>query len=254
MAHQFYFFAGGDYKPGHGNAFTANFIRYLGLIMEHRFSVINGIYHPWPLVNVIWALNRAQEPEKKPHRNAIISRSVNQILSDPRSRKAEVTLLSSSYGSVVAAQTACCLAGLQLSENKLKLPFNVALGASIVNTESALYKNLLHYRDKGAIKTILYDDLQDEGDNSKGVGGRTSLEAYANGLGICFPMLSPVHSGPSFLSTHPVKGHLHRVRSHSIQKARDFVQTILIDHRMGGEEAMERAERLLEEEGNELGG
>ncbi len=245
MAHRFFFFAGGDFKEGQGNAFTANFIHYLKEVLGHQFSIIEGIYHPMPVMNVIWALSRAQEPHKFPLQNRIISRSVDQILSCLQTPDIKLTLVSSSYGSVVAAQAACHLAEYQMASKKLSHPFNLALGASMVSEQSDLYKKLKNYQDIGLIDNILLKELHDEGDNSNGIGGRTRMEAYSNGLGICFPFLTRKFKGPSFLNTHPVDGHIHRVRSHSIQKAKDFIQTILIDHELGGKENRVKAEALL---------
>jgi len=241
MEYRFVFFAGGDHREDGGNAFTANFIKYLTDILGHRFSVIKGIYHSRPLMNVIWALNHAQKPKRYPAGNRIISSSVDQILADPLTAKAEVTLVSSSYGSVVAAQSACYLAERQLKENNLNRPFNLALGASMVSKDSPLYLKLIFYQEKGIIGTIIYDELQDAGDNSNGIGGSTRIEGYSNGLGICFPFLTVKFKRPSFLNTHPVSGHMHRVRAQSVQKAKDFLQTILIDYELGGVEAKERA-------------
>lgn len=245
MEHRMFFFAGGDHRQGEGNAFTAKFISYLSDILKHRFSVIQDIYHPSPLMNVIWALNRAQVPEKLPAQNRIISSSVNQMISDPHTATSQLTLVSSSYGSVVAAQAACHLAERHQIENHLSQPFSVALGASMVSKKSHLYRKLLHYQEKGIIGTIVYDELQDEGDNSKGIGGMNRFEAYANGLGICFPFLTRKFKGPSFLNNHPVSGHLHRVRAQSAQKAKDFLRVIMVDYELGGAEGEASAKALL---------
>jgi hypothetical protein len=245
MDHRFFFFAGGDYRSEGANAFTGNFIRYLSEIMGTRFSVIRGIYRSTPLANVIWALNRAQAPEKRPLHNQVLRSSLGQITSDPNISTSRVTLISSSYGSVVAAQAACCLAEKQINEGILSGAFNLALGASMVSKKSALYRKLLWYQEKGIIGTIIYDELQDEGDNSNGLGGETRLEAFANGIGICFPFLTFKYQGPSFLNTNPVSGHLHRVRAQSVQKALDFLQVILVDYELGGVEARVQASALL---------
>jgi hypothetical protein len=175
-------------------------------------------------VNVIWALYRAQYPIKHPEKNRIVSSSIQQIISEPLTATSQLTLVSSSYGSVVAAQAACYLAKKQIHENILRGPFNVALGASMVSKESALYRKLLWYQEKGIIGSIIYDELQDEGDNSNGLGGTSRIGAYLNGLGICFPYLTWKFKGPSFLNDDPVNGHVHRVRSHSVQKAKDFLE------------------------------
>jgi hypothetical protein len=246
MAYRFFFFAGGDYRSDSTNAFTGNFIRYLTEILGQRFSVIEGIYHPGPLMNVIWALNRAQEPERHPGKNRIIASSVNQILADPHTSSSQLTLVSSSYGSVVAAQAACHLAERHRREKHLNQSFNVALGASMVSKKSGLYRKLLEYQDQGIIGTIIFDELHDLNDNSNGIGGSSRFEAYSNALGICFPFMTRKFSGPSFLNTDPVTGHIHRVRAQSVQKAKDFLHTILIHYRLAGDEARAAAKSLLE--------
>jgi len=245
MTNKFFFFAGGEYREAENNAFTTNFIGYFRDILDDRFSIIQGIYHPRPLANVMWALNHARQPAKFPEKNRIITASLHQILGDPATNGARVSLVSSSYGSVVAAQTACYLAETQLRDKLLSFPFNLALGASMVSKQSDLYRKLSYYQEIGIIGTIIYDELQDAGDNSMGIGSTTRWDAYTRALGICFPFLTTRYSGPSFLNQHPVTGHIHRVRSKSEQKAKDFLQTILIDFALGGEEVKRLAERIV---------
>jgi hypothetical protein len=245
MEHRFFFFAGGDYREGKGNAFTANFIRYQKEILGDRFSLITGIYGTSPVGNVIWALNRAQAPLTDFDKHPLLATSISQIIDDPRIRTSKITLVSSSFGSVVAAQTACKLAELHLHDNIFSHPFDIALGASMIHPESKLYRQLQHYQNAGVIGKVLYDDLQDEGDNSNGMGGLNRMQGYRNGLGICFPFLTTKFKGPSFLNNDPVKGHLHRVRAQSMQKAKDFVKVIFVDHEMAGEDARERAFSIL---------
>jgi hypothetical protein len=247
MAYRFFFFAGGNHRGDGANAFTAGFIKYLTQILDKRFSVVMGIYHPRAIKNVIWALNHAQEPEKFPDRDKIISTAVNQIIADPQSGTAEITLASSSYGSVVCAQAGCYLARLQQEKSFLSRPFNIALGASMVSKESGLFKKLQYYQTRGIINTIISDELDDEGDNTRGIGGCTRTRAYLNGLGICFPYLTRKFQGPSFLNRNPHSGHLHWKRAKSIEKANDFLRIILIDYELGGIEAREKAVEKLRE-------
>jgi hypothetical protein len=244
MKRRIYFFAGGEYREKDNNAFTANFIRDMETILGDNFILIRDIYHERPLANVVWALNRAQKPLEDPAHDRLVARSVAQIdESCPPSEKP--VLVSSSYGSVMAAQAACLLAGQRKREGVQAEPFDLALGASLVSKESHLYRQLLQYRDEGLIGKILYDELQDEGDNSVGIGGRNRLQGYLNALGICFPFLTRKYSGPSFLNTDPITGHIHRVRSKSIGKAHDFIRIILIDSGLGGEEGKRKAEEVV---------
>lgn len=230
---RFFFFAGGDYQSGNPNAFTSNFIRHLEEALGHRFSVIKGIYHPRPIRNVLWAIIRAQEPVRQPGSDRILSTSFNQIRHDEAVSQSQLVIVSSSYGSVVAAQVACMLAEEHSARPFLHKPFHLALGASMVSKESGLYRRLVHHQQQGIIDKLIYDELQDEGDNSTGIGGRTWMEACLNGLGICFPAFTRKYRGPSFLNNHPQKGHLHRVRAQSVQKAHDFRKVIFDDYGLG---------------------
>ncbi len=40
---------------------------------------------------------------------------------------------------------------------------------------------------------------------------------------------------PSFLNTHPVKGHLHRRRSQTVRKALDFIEVLLVKNNLAGD-------------------
>jgi hypothetical protein len=60
-----------------------------------------------------------------------------------------------------------------------------------------------------------------------------------------FPIFSSRFNGPSFLNIHPVKGHLHRRRSQTLQKAVDYIEVLLIKHSIAGENYLERAKEVL---------
>jgi hypothetical protein len=122
----------------------------------------------------------------------------------------------------------------------------------MISKESEIFRKLVGYQKKGIIGKIIYDDLQDEGDSSNGVGGTSRRQAWTNAFGLIFPVLSRKFSGPSFLNTHPVKGHLHRRRSHTVQKALDFVEIILVKHNLAGDHYREKAKIFLAEESLKL--
>jgi hypothetical protein len=63
-----------------------------------------------------------------------------------------------------------------------------------------------------------------------------------------FPFFSKKFKGPSFLNTHPEKGHVHRMRSKTVQKALDYIDIILIKHKLAGTHYMEKAITVIEEE------
>ena len=66
-----------------------------------------------------------------------------------------------------------------------------------------------------------------------------------NALGLIMPWFSWKHSGPSFLNTHPEKGHLHRRRSKTVKKALDFINVLLVDKNLAGDFYKERALEVI---------
>ena len=240
-----FFFAGGETQDNKFNIFTGAFISLMKEILEKDFWFINGVYYKSPMMNVIWALNNAQKPIINPERNKITEAAFDQIISAQLLSETQVVIVSSSSGSVVAAQAACSLAEKNSDYSLFKKPFHLVLGASMISPDSDLYNKLLHYKQTGIIGTIIHEEIQDEGDTSFGVGGSTRLEAYRNALCLMLPIFSKKFKGPSFLNTHPEKGHIHRRRSQSVQKAIDYINIILIKHRLAGDHYMKRAMDVL---------
>lgn len=242
------FFAGGETHDNKFNIFTGAFIRLMKEILEKDFWFIKGVYYKSPMMNVIWALNNSQKPIINPERNKISGAAFDQIISAQLLSETQVVIVSSSSGSVVAAQAACFLAEKNTANYLFKKPFHLVLGASMISPDSELYKKLLHYQQTGIIGTIIHEEIQDEGDTSFGVGGSTRLEAYRNALSLMLPIFSKKFKGPSFLNTHPENGHIHRRRSQSVQKAIDYINIILIKHRLVGDHYMERAVDIINNE------
>jgi hypothetical protein len=247
-----WFFAGGESRDDKFNVFTGTFIRFMKQILEDDFDLVKGIYFSMPMLNVAWALNHAQRPVINPRKYWITEAAMQQLIPDSFFPDTRLVIVSSSSGSVVAAQAACYLAERNRDWLILRQPFDVALGATMISKESEIFLKLLEYQKKGIIGRIIYDDLQDEGDSSNGVGGTSRCQAWTNAFGLIFPWLSRRYSGPSFLNTHPIKGHLHRRRSKTIQKAIDFVEVILVKHNLAGDHYREKAKLLLAEESSKL--
>ena len=214
-------------------------------ILEDDFEFIRGIYFKSPMLNVIWALNNAQKPIVKPEDQKLTIAAFRQIIDAGLAPDTQLIITSSSSGSIVAAQTACYLADRNRNNIYFSKPFHLVLGASMLSPESDLYKQLVHYQREGIIGIILHDEVQDEGDNTAGMGGLSRWEAYTNAFGLMFPVLSRKFKGPSFLNTHPEKGHIHRKRSKTVQKAIDYINIILIKHRLAGDHYMDKAEVVL---------
>jgi hypothetical protein len=221
-------------------------------ILGDDFDLVKGIYFSMPMMNVAWALNHSQAPLPHPDKNRIPQVALQQMIHDSFFPDTRLVIVSSSSGSVVAAQVACYIAERNSDWLILRKPFDVALGATMISKESEIFRKLVQYQKKGVIGKIIYDDLQDEGDSSNGVGGTSRRQAWVNAFGLMVPWLSRNFSGPSFLNTNPVKGHLHRRRSKTVQKALDFVEVILVKHNLAGDHYREKAKLFLEEEALKL--
>lgn len=243
-----WFFAGGETRDDRFNIFTASFIRLMKKILGDDFEFIKGIYYKYPMMNVIWALNNAQKPVTNPEYKKMFMVAFRQIIDAGLSPDTQLVIISSSSGSIVAAQTACYLAQKNPKNIYFRKPFHLVLGASMISPLSDLYKQLIHYQKEGTIGIILHDEIQDKGDTSVGVGGISRLEAYRNALGLIFPFFSKKFKGPSFLNTNPKTGHIHRRRSKTVQKAIDYINIILIEHRLAGDYYMEKAAAVLKDE------
>jgi hypothetical protein len=242
-----WFFAGGEAGTEKLNAFTGSYIRLMKEILQDDFEVIKGICFRMPMFNVIWALNHSQKPLDSPLEKKFIRNAFSQVNSNESSDSIKLILTSSSSGSVIAAQTACYLAEQNSKKNIPVKSFDIALGASMISTESDLYKKLEYYREKGIIGSIIFNDLQDEGDNTQGIGGRSRSEAYRNAFGLMFPLFSKNFNGPSFLNTHHENGHVHRKRSKTVQKAIDFIDVLLVKHQLAGSYYCEKAAAKIKE-------
>ena len=244
-----WFFAGAETRDDNFNIFTGSFINMLKEIFGEDFDYIKGIFYRSNISNVIWALNNAQKPLSEPDNNPFTSLSFMQITGKGHNKENQLIITSSSSGSIVAAQAACYLAEKNREKDYFLKPFHLVLGASMIDTRSVLYNKLLDYQKEGLIGTILHDEIQDEGDNTHGVGGRTRFEAYRNALAVSFPFLTGRFSETSFLNSHPENGHLHRKRSMTVKKALDYIEIILVKNKLAGEEYSIRAKELLKKNG-----
>jgi len=240
-----WFFAGGETRDDKFNVFTGSFIRLMSEIAESQFDFVKGIYFSSPVMNVAWALNNAQRPIRPGLKNKITETAFRQMISNGYCPDTQLVIVSSSSGSVVAAQTACYLAEVNRERLFFKKPVHLALGATMISKESELYRRLKVYQGDGLLGKIIYDELQDEGDDSAGIGSISRGKAWSNAFGLMFPVFSKKFKSPSFLNTHPQKGHVHRKRSQTVQKAIDFINVILIEHKLAGDHYCEKAKAVI---------
>ncbi len=213
--------------------------------MENEFELIRDIYFNLDMTNVIWTLNNCQRPLKKPQDNRIIKNVTRQIFSNGYSHDTQLVLTASSTGSIIAAQTACFLAEQNRERLHFEKPIHLGLGSCIISKDSDLYKKMIDFQCEGTIGKIVFDDLHDEDDNSHGTGGTTRRVAWSNAFGLMFPYFTRKFSGPSFLNCHPELGHFHRKRSKTIKKALDYIDVLLIKHRLAGEQYHKKAKRVI---------
>lgn len=245
--YKIWFFAGGETRDDRFNIFTGSYIRLMTQIMGKDFEFIKGIYFKYPMMNVIWALNNAQRPIANLENEKVFMTAFRQIIDAGLSPDTQLIITSSSSGSIVAAQTACYLAQKNKNNIYFRKPFHLVLGASMISPDSELYKQLLTYQKEGTIGKILHDEVQDEGDTSMGVGGTSRLDAYRNTFGLMFPLFSGKFNSPSFLNTNPETGHIHRRRSQTVQKAIDYINIILVEHKLAGDQYAVKAIALLKD-------
>lgn len=243
-----WFFAGAETRDDKFNVFTGSFIRLMKDIMGEKFDFVKGVFFKSNMMNVAWALNNSQKPISDSGSNKIIRNSFSQLISNGYTPDMELIIVSSSSGTVVAAQTACYLAEMNREKLIFKKPFHLALGACMVSTESDLFRQLKSYQKRGHLGMLIHDELQDEDDSANGVGSTSRFYAWMNALGLMMPWFSWKHKGPSFLNTHPEKGHLHRRRSQTVRKALDFINVLLVEKNLAGDYYKERAEKLINRE------
>lgn len=243
-----WFFAGAETRDDKFNVFTGSFIRFMKEIMGDKFDFVKGVFYKSNMMNVAWALNNSQKPISSSGRNKIIRNSFNQLISNGYNPDTQLIIVSSSSGTVVAAQTACYLAEKNREKLIFKKPFHLALGASMVSTESELFRQLKSYQKRGHLGMIIHEELQDKDDSANGVGSTSRFYAWMNALGLMMPWFSWKHNGPSFLNTHPEKGHLHRRRSQTVRKALDFINVLFVEKNLAGDFYKEKAEKVINRE------
>ncbi len=233
--HVVWYIAGANVgSHGDTNLFTRTYCKRMTAIMESKFFVVHSSNKPFGLNNVLWALWHAQYPIKNPMRDKRIRNSIAMLMADSINRKSRITLVSSSYGTVVAAQLALYLVDNRQSLGLGSEPLNLVFGASMVSVNSMLYKELENLKRENRIGCIVYDELQFPGDNVTGLCGRTRLHALTEVCRIAFPVFGTYKGQPSILNKDPITGHVHRKREISADKVNDYISTPLIKYQLAG--------------------
>ena len=224
----YYFFAGAGYGSGkENNLFTRTFIDTMESIEGINFRVVEGIYFNTLARNSTWAVFHAQKPLRQGDKHKFMEAALTEIRGKTGEPSKNVTLISSSSGTVVAAQAALLLATNREAYGLGEI--HLVLGYSPIHKASKLYRDLLLEVKKGNITSIIYDDLQGTGDNITGMAGRTRSEAFARSVKVLFPIIPDRFFWPSLINANTEHGHPHHVSAATREKAYRYVKTIFTD-------------------------
>jgi hypothetical protein len=203
-------------------------------IMGPKFMSVRCMANPYSSGNVLWALWNGQYPLRRPDHDRRIRNSFGYLGIDSLVRTSHITVISSSFGSVLAAQLA-----LYMVNNRDKLglgpePVNLVFGSSMLSKDSPLFRQLETMQARHEIGCILYDELQYPGDNVTGMCGKTRFHAVTEVFRIAFPITGTYKGQPSIFNRDPESGHIHRIRESSADKVTEYIAVSLIDHELAG--------------------
>ena len=245
-AYSFFFIPGGGYYGKHSpNEFTRSYCGFMKDLFGDDFTIIDKPLSKASISNVIWALNKGQKPLRKPEKNKKTVIACRCIMGALHDETTDITIVSSSFGTVLTAQIGIMLADHFIKTGKKIPDINLVMGASMVAKESKLYCKLTELRNEEKISRIIYDELQDPGDSATGICGKSRVGAYARSLRMSFVIFGKYKGQPSILNNNPNTGHLHLKRAQSVEKAEDFLNVTLIKYELAGQEIKEKAGELL---------
>lgn len=211
----------------------------MGSIEGINFRVVEGIYFNTLARNSTWAVFHAQNPLRQGDKHKFMEAALSEISGKPGQPTKNVILISSSSGSVVAAQAAILLASNREAYGLGEI--HLVLGYSPIHKASKLYRGLQLEMEKGNIASIIYDDLQGADDNITGMAGRTRSEGLARSVKVLFPLTPDRFFWPSLVNANTEHGHPHHVSAATREKAYRYVKTIFSDGYM--------ADKLLPSDG-----
>jgi hypothetical protein len=244
--HSFFFIPGGAYHGKNSpNAFTRTYCNTMNDLLGDDFKIIDEPVSRSSVRNVAWALSRGQKPMRKPEKDEKTMITFNNIMEAIHAETSDINIVSSSFGTALTAQVGIMLADFYVSYGNHKPEINLVMGASMVSKDSRLYHKLEELRNEGRLNTLIYDELQDPGDNVTGMCGKSRVAAFAKGLRMSFVIFGKYQGQPSILNNNPRTGHLHLQRAQSGEKAEKFLEVTLVEYAMAGEEIREKAMEML---------
>ena len=244
--HSFFFIPGGAYHGKNSpNEFTRTYCGMMNELLGDDFKIIDEAVSKSSIRNVAWALSRGQKPMRKPEKDEKTMIAFISIMGALHEETSDINIVSSSFGTALTAQVGIMLADFFIRSGKQKPEINLVMGASMVSRESKLYHKLEELRNEGSLNTLIYDELQDPGDNVTGMCGNSRVAAFAKGLRMSFVIFGKYQGQPSILNNNPQTGHLHLQRAQSGEKAEKFLEVTLVEYAMAGEEIREKAMEML---------
>jgi hypothetical protein len=244
--HSFFFIPGGAYYGKYSpNAFTRAYCNAMNDLLGENFTIIDEPLSKSSVSNVSWALSRGQKPMRKPEKNRKTGIAFMNIIDGLHDDTSDISIVSSSFGTALTAQVGIMLADFFSNAGQERPCINLVMGASMVSKESKLYCKLEELRNERKITTIVYDELQDPGDNVTGMCGKSRVGAYIRGLRMSFVIFGKYKGQPSILNNNPQTGHIHLQRAQSEEKAEKFLEVTLIEYALAGEEIRKKAMEML---------
>lgn len=244
--HKYYFFPGsGNFGGNEPNVFTLTFCMYMEELLGEDFLVVAEALSHKHLINIAWALWNGQRPLNNPKLDTRTRKTFERIATDPHDLPDTITIVSSSFGTVIAAQVGIYLANHCRENGRFHQKIDIIFGASMLSKDSDLFLELEALQKEGMVRHIVYNELQDPGDNVTGMCSNSRLSAFVNAFEIAC-IFGGTHRGqPSILKDDPNNGHIHLQRAQSVDKAREFVRVIFIDHELARPEIREKAFIML---------
>ena len=244
--HSFFFIPGGAYHGKNSpNEFTRTYCGMMNELLGDDFKIIDEAVSKSSIRNVAWALSRGQKPMRKPEKDEKTMIAFMSIMGALHEETSDINIVSSSFGTALTAQVGIMLADFFITTGKQNPEINLVMGASMVSRDSKLYHKLEELRIEGRLNTLIYDELQDPGDNVTGMCGKSRVAAFAKGLRMSFVIFGKYQGQPSILNNNPQTGHLHLQRAQSGEKAEKFLEVTLIDYALAGDELRGKAMEML---------
>lgn len=241
-----YHFPGAVYAEKNGvNLLTDSIVAGMREIVGEDNVFLIGSAHHRSFANVSWALRKGQKPVRNPGRDARIRSAYQFITNTPDFYRKDLILTSTSYGSVVAAQTTILFLQRMKEAGISVHPVNLVLGYSMLSKSSRLFRRLEELQAEGRVGMIIYDELQDPDDNVTGMCKNKRLAAFVQAFRMACICGGTYQEQPSILNCDPETGHIHRQHENSSECAGKYLSVVFVEKEIAGREIMRKAQECL---------